>query len=110
VDFEQSVGGVVLADEQGFELDFEGAFLEGFHGGRQVAGDVLPLPAELEKRLGVLEKPLQLATSLDAVSEAGAALLEGANFLGPGPDLGLGEPFLDPVELLSLRLGIKGTS
>ncbi len=110
MDFDDRVGAVVIAGQQGFELDFLGTPHEPLDGIAQVRSDVLPFPGQVEEGLRVVEKLAEPLGRLDRLRKPRTSLLDRFGFVRVAPDVGVGQASFQFVELALLGLDIKGTS
>jgi hypothetical protein len=110
VDFQDRVRGVVLAGEQGGQLDRFHALREPIDRGVEIPRGLFALAGQLQKGLGVLQQGVQLSRGIDVRGQARALLLDGLGPLRVTPDVGSGQLLLEPIEGRAFALDIKGTS
>jgi len=110
MDLDDRVGGVVIAREQGGDLERLDALTQPLDRLAQFASDLLAFAREFKEGTGLFEQVLQPFRGLDVGGQAGAFSLEIPGAVGIAPDLGLGQLVLDPAERLLLRRDIKDTS
>jgi len=99
VDGQDGVAGVVLAGQHHLQLLPVEGRRQLVRGAPQVLADLLPFPGELDADLRLLELPVEGADGVDLLGEAGAALQGRLGLGGIAPQIGIGGPRLDPLEL-----------
>jgi hypothetical protein len=110
VNFKKGVRRVVLATEQGRQLDLFRLRAEILDRFKKLGPDVLSLLGQFEKGGGVVDQRAELAIPVKAALESGASLLELLGPVGLPPDLGTAQLGLELRQGGALPFRIKGTS